>query len=135
MDFYCNDRSAEYERKALKEGGSLEAKQCLLYGTPELAAGWLKRCFQFFPEHPGGLMGVRPQNGWSFIRIPGRFSPSASHACFYAPPASSCYIIVSNAYYGRLSQKSGKQTIKLHVCMCFFTHPMLYIYFIYIPSH
>ncbi|NWX42304.1 INO80 ATPase, partial [Steatornis caripensis] len=74
LEFYCNDRSAEYERRALKEGGSLEAKQCILNGAPELAAAWLKQCSQFFPEYPGGLSGIRPQNGWSFIRIPDKES-------------------------------------------------------------
>ncbi|NXL60183.1 INO80 ATPase, partial [Chordeiles acutipennis] len=74
LEFYCNDRSAEYERRALKEGGSLEAKQCVLNGAPELAADWLKQSSQFFPEHPGGLLGIRPQNGWSFIRIPDKES-------------------------------------------------------------
>ncbi|NXQ88300.1 INO80 ATPase, partial [Nyctibius grandis] len=74
LEFYCNDRSAEYERRALKEGGSLEAKQCVLHGAPELAADWLKQCSQFFPEYPGGLLGIRPQNGWSFIRIPDKES-------------------------------------------------------------
>ncbi|RLW10449.1 hypothetical protein DV515_00002305 [Chloebia gouldiae] len=74
LEFYCNDRSAEYERRALREGGSLEAKQCVLHGSPELAAEWLKQCSQFFPEHPGGLLGIRPQNGWSFIRIPDKES-------------------------------------------------------------
>ncbi|NXX76969.1 INO80 ATPase, partial [Urocolius indicus] len=74
LEFYCNDRSAEYERRALKEGGSLAAKQCVLHGSPDLAADWLKQCSQFFPEHPGGLLGIRPQNGWSFIRIPDKES-------------------------------------------------------------
>ncbi|KFO87637.1 DNA helicase INO80 [Buceros rhinoceros silvestris] len=74
LEFYCNDRSAEYDRKTLKEGGSLEAKQCVLHGAPELAADWLKQCSQFFPECPGGLLGIRPQNGWSFIRIPDKES-------------------------------------------------------------
>ncbi|KAM9381281.1 chromatin-remodeling ATPase INO80 [Phaethornis superciliosus] len=74
LEFYCNDRSAEYERRALKDGGSLEAKQCVLNGAPELAADWLKQSSQFFPESPGGLLGIRPQNGWSFIRIPDKES-------------------------------------------------------------
>lgn len=74
LDSYCNDRSAEYERRVLKEGGSLAAKQCLLNGAPELAADWLNRRSQFFPEPAGGLWSIRPQNGWSFIRIPGKFS-------------------------------------------------------------
>ncbi|XP_025889187.1 chromatin-remodeling ATPase INO80 [Nothoprocta perdicaria] len=74
LEFYCNDRSAEYERRALKEGGSLEAKQCVLHGAPELAADWVKQSSRFFPECQGGLLGIRPQNGWSFIRIPDKES-------------------------------------------------------------
>lgn len=74
LDSYCSDRSAEYERRVLKEGGSLVAKQCLLNGAPELAADWVNRRSQFFPEPAGGLWSIRPQNGWSFIRIPGKFS-------------------------------------------------------------
>ncbi|KAL8169413.1 UNVERIFIED_CONTAM: putative DNA helicase ino80 [Gekko kuhli] len=84
LDFYCNDRSAEYERRALKDGGSLKAKQCILHGAPELAAGWLKRCSQFFPEYPGGLLGIRPQNGWSFIRIPDKESLITDSGKLYA---------------------------------------------------
>lgn len=74
LDSYCNDRSAEYEWRVLKEGGSLAAKQCLLNGAPELAVDWLNRRSQFFPEPAGGLWSIRPQNGWSFIRIPGESS-------------------------------------------------------------
>ncbi|KAK2103776.1 hypothetical protein P7K49_017632 [Saguinus oedipus] len=74
LDSYCNDRSAEYERRVLKEGGSLAAKECLLNGAPELAADWLNRRSRFFPEPAGGLWSIRPQNGWSFIRIPGSYT-------------------------------------------------------------
>ncbi|XP_059578971.1 chromatin-remodeling ATPase INO80 isoform X3 [Alligator mississippiensis] len=84
LDFYCNDQSAEYERKALKEGGSLEAKQCVLNGSPELAADWQKQSSQFFPEYPGGLLGIRPQNGWSFIRIPDKESLITDSGKLYA---------------------------------------------------
>uniref|UniRef100_A0A7M4FL81 Chromatin-remodeling ATPase INO80 n=1 Tax=Crocodylus porosus TaxID=8502 RepID=A0A7M4FL81_CROPO len=84
LDFYCNDRSAEYERKALKEGGSLEAKQCVLNGSPELAADWQKQSSQFFPEYPGGLLRIRPQNGWSFIRIPDKESLITDSGKLYA---------------------------------------------------
>ncbi|NWU91381.1 INO80 ATPase, partial [Upupa epops] len=74
LELYCNDRSAEHECRSLREGGSLEAKQCVVHGSPELAADWMKQRFQFFPECPGGLLGIRPQNGWSFIRIPDKES-------------------------------------------------------------
>ncbi|XP_030887416.1 chromatin-remodeling ATPase INO80, partial [Leptonychotes weddellii] len=84
LDSYCNDRSAEYERRVLKEGGSLAAKQCLLNGAPELAAEWLNRRSQFFPEPAGGLWSIRPQNGWSFIRIPGKESLITDSGKLYA---------------------------------------------------
>ncbi|XP_011812066.1 PREDICTED: DNA helicase INO80 [Colobus angolensis palliatus] len=84
LDSYCNDRSAEYERRVLKEGGSLAAKQCLLNGAPELAADWLNRRSQFFPEPAGGLWSIRPQNGWSFIRIPGKESLITDSGKLYA---------------------------------------------------
>ncbi|KAF7463987.1 Hypothetical predicted protein [Marmota monax] len=84
LDSYCNDRSAEYERRVLKEGGSLAAKQCLLNGAPELAADWLNRLSQFFPEPAGGLWSIRPQNGWSFIRIPGKESLITDSGKLYA---------------------------------------------------
>ncbi|KFO32949.1 DNA helicase INO80 [Fukomys damarensis] len=84
LDSYCNDRSAEYERRVLKEGGSLAAKQCLLNGAPELAADWHNRRSQFFPEPPGGLWSIRPQNGWSFIRIPGKESLITDSGKLYA---------------------------------------------------
>uniref|UniRef100_A0A6I8NFH5 Chromatin-remodeling ATPase INO80 n=1 Tax=Ornithorhynchus anatinus TaxID=9258 RepID=A0A6I8NFH5_ORNAN len=71
LESYCDDRSAEFERRVLREGGSLAAKQCLLNGAPELAADWPDRRYQFFPAAPGGLWSIRPRNGWSFIRIPG----------------------------------------------------------------
>nr|XP_020864893.1 DNA helicase INO80 isoform X2 [Phascolarctos cinereus] len=84
LDSYCNDRSAEYERRVLKEGGSLAAKQCLLNGAPELALDWLNRPSQFFPQPPGGLWSIRPQNGWSFIRIPGKESLITDSGKLYA---------------------------------------------------
>ncbi|KAJ1104389.1 hypothetical protein NDU88_001801 [Pleurodeles waltl] len=84
LDFYCNDRSAEYERKAMRDGGSLVAKQCVLYGSPELSADWSNRRFHFFPEGPGGLLAVTPQNGWSFIRIPDKESLITDSGKLYA---------------------------------------------------
>ncbi|XP_078262225.1 chromatin-remodeling ATPase INO80 isoform X1 [Rhinoraja longicauda] len=69
-DIYCCDRSAEYERRLMREGGQLTAKQCLLYGTPQLALNWRNRLTAFFVEEPGGLLAVQLRHGWSFIRIP-----------------------------------------------------------------
>ncbi|XP_064195683.1 chromatin-remodeling ATPase INO80 isoform X1 [Anguilla rostrata] len=70
MERYCADRSAEYEWRAARDGGSVAAKQCFLYGTPQLAAAWAARSQAFFPEAPGGVMAIYPRHGWSFIRIP-----------------------------------------------------------------
>ncbi|KAI1897287.1 hypothetical protein AGOR_G00081770 [Albula goreensis] len=70
MERYCADRSAEYEWRATRDGGCMAAKQCFLYGTPQLAAAWAGRSQAFFPESPGGVMAIYPRHGWSFIRIP-----------------------------------------------------------------
>ncbi|KAJ8356281.1 hypothetical protein SKAU_G00190750 [Synaphobranchus kaupii] len=70
MERYCADRSAAYEWRAARDGGSVAAKQCFLYGTPQLAAAWAGRTQAFFPEAPGGVMSLYPRHGWSFIRIP-----------------------------------------------------------------
>ncbi|XP_015206337.2 chromatin-remodeling ATPase INO80 isoform X2 [Lepisosteus oculatus] len=70
MERYCNDRSAEYEWRVTREGGSTTAKQCFLYGSPELAASWTGRLQAFFPSRPGGVVALHPRHGWSFIRIP-----------------------------------------------------------------
>ena len=77
MERYCADRSAEYELRAARDGGTVAAKQCFLYGTPQLAAAWAGRTQAFFPEAPGGVMAIYPRHGWSFIRIPGMtFEPT-----------------------------------------------------------
>uniref|UniRef100_A0A8B9GWT6 Chromatin-remodeling ATPase INO80 n=1 Tax=Astyanax mexicanus TaxID=7994 RepID=A0A8B9GWT6_ASTMX len=68
---YCPDRSAEYEWRQVRDGGSLAAKQCFLYGSPELAYAWAARSHSFHPHSPGGMMALQPRHGWSFIRIPG----------------------------------------------------------------
>ncbi|XP_036405694.1 chromatin-remodeling ATPase INO80 [Megalops cyprinoides] len=70
MERYCDDRSAEYEWRVMRDGGSIAAKQCFLYGTPELATVWATHTQAFFPECPGGIMALYPRHGWSFIRIP-----------------------------------------------------------------
>ncbi|KAL4641797.1 DNA helicase INO80 [Arapaima gigas] len=70
MERYCNDRSAEYEWRVTRAGGSQVAKQSVLYGSPDKAAAWTSRQSAFFPDLPGGVMAVHPPLGWSFIRIP-----------------------------------------------------------------
>ncbi|KAM4662827.1 chromatin-remodeling ATPase INO80 isoform 2-T2 [Discoglossus pictus] len=84
IDSYCNDRSAEYERRILRDGGSLDARQCVMYGAPELAADWPKRHYQFFPGSPGGLLAIRPPRGWSYIRIPDKESLITDSGKLYA---------------------------------------------------
>uniref|UniRef100_A0A673LVX3 Chromatin-remodeling ATPase INO80 n=1 Tax=Sinocyclocheilus rhinocerous TaxID=307959 RepID=A0A673LVX3_9TELE len=71
MERYCADRSAEYEWRLIRDGGSLIAKQCFLYGSPELACAWAQRSQAFLPQSPGGVMALQQRHGWSFIRIPG----------------------------------------------------------------
>ncbi|TSR99399.1 DNA helicase INO80 [Bagarius yarrelli] len=68
VERYCPDRSAEYEWRQSRDGGSLTAKQCFLFGSPELAHTWAARTQCFHPPSPAGLMALQPQHGWSFIR-------------------------------------------------------------------
>ncbi|XP_067097346.1 chromatin-remodeling ATPase INO80 isoform X1 [Osmerus mordax] len=70
MDRYCDDRSAEYDWRMVRGGGSVAAKQCFLYGSPDLAADWSTRANSFFAQSPGGTMALYPRHGWSYIRIP-----------------------------------------------------------------
>ncbi|MEE6491938.1 hypothetical protein FKM82_016432 [Ascaphus truei] len=84
LDTYCNDRSAESERRALRLGGSCEARQCVMFGAPELSADWPKRHFQFFPAGAGGLVATRPHHGWSFVRIPDKESLITDSGKLYA---------------------------------------------------
>lgn len=72
VDTYCNDRSAEYERQMLRNGGNPEISKLLVFGPPEHYAEWLVRDSQLFPENPCGLLAIWPCHGWSFIKIPGR---------------------------------------------------------------
>ncbi|KAK7150298.1 hypothetical protein R3I93_011523 [Phoxinus phoxinus] len=74
MERYCPDRSAEYEWRLIRDGGSLIAKQCFLYGSPELARAWAQRSQAFLPQSPGGVMALQQRHGWSFIRIPDKES-------------------------------------------------------------
>jgi DNA helicase INO80 len=69
----------------------MAAKQCLLNGAPELAVEWLNRRSQFFPEPTGGLWSIRPQNGWSFIRIPGKFSILSEYIPSFSKERTSPY--------------------------------------------
>ncbi|XP_028972750.2 chromatin-remodeling ATPase INO80 isoform X1 [Esox lucius] len=70
MERYCDDRSAEYEWRVMRAGGGVTAKQCFLYGSPDLASDWLSRANAFYPRFPGGVMALYPRHGWSYVRIP-----------------------------------------------------------------
>lgn len=70
MERYCDDRSAEYEWQETRAGGGMAAKQCFLYGSPDLASDWMSRANTFYPRCPGGVMALYPRHGWSYIRIP-----------------------------------------------------------------
>lgn len=72
LERYCDDRSAEYEWRLMRAGSTQTTKQCVLYGSPELALAWASRSQVFHTEHLGGVMALYPRHGWSFIRIPGR---------------------------------------------------------------
>uniref|UniRef100_A0A8C5R6T5 Chromatin-remodeling ATPase INO80 n=1 Tax=Leptobrachium leishanense TaxID=445787 RepID=A0A8C5R6T5_9ANUR len=83
-DTYCIDRSAEYERQALRHGGCPAAWQCAMFGAPELYAAWSKRQLEFFPGSPGGLLAARPPHGWSYVRIPDKESLITDSGKLYA---------------------------------------------------
>ncbi|KAL2081838.1 hypothetical protein ACEWY4_021656 [Coilia grayii] len=70
MECYCDDRSAAYEWQRMWTGSTQTAKQCFMYGSPELASAWASRSQVFSASVPGGIMAQYPRNGWSFIRIP-----------------------------------------------------------------
>ncbi|XP_062858435.1 chromatin-remodeling ATPase INO80 [Trichomycterus rosablanca] len=74
VERFCPDRSADYEWRQFRDGGSLSAKRCFLFGSPELALSWAARAHFFRPVNPGGLMALHPRHGWSFIRIPDKES-------------------------------------------------------------
>ncbi|KAI5615139.1 DNA helicase INO80, partial [Silurus asotus] len=74
VERYCADRSAEYEWRRVRDGGSSTTKQCFLFGSPDLAHTWASRAQYFHPESPGGVMSLQPRHGWSFIRIPDKES-------------------------------------------------------------
>uniref|UniRef100_A0A8C2KU13 Chromatin-remodeling ATPase INO80 n=1 Tax=Cyprinus carpio TaxID=7962 RepID=A0A8C2KU13_CYPCA len=62
MERYCVDRSAEYEWRLIRDGGSLIAKQCFLYGSPELACAWAQRSQAFLPQSSGGIMALQQRH-------------------------------------------------------------------------
>ncbi|XP_053330483.1 chromatin-remodeling ATPase INO80 [Spea bombifrons] len=84
IDTYCNDRSAECERQAFRDGRCLISWHCAMFGSPEHSANWTERHLQFFPSSPGGLVAIRPQHGWSYVRIPDKESLITDSGKLYA---------------------------------------------------
>ncbi|XP_038077315.1 chromatin-remodeling ATPase INO80-like [Patiria miniata] len=68
MGRYCRDRQAEYDRIRQELGGSLDAWQCALHGSPDHYRDSLKGAL--FPPPLAGMRAVRPPHGWSKIHIP-----------------------------------------------------------------
>lgn len=107
MERYCADRSAEYEWRLIRDGGSLIAKQCFLYGSPELARAWAQRSQAFLPQSPGGVMALQQRHGWSFIRIPGRWDPGWKLACKFVYVCA-CVTAVERYFAVRFCEQKGQ---------------------------
>lgn len=72
-EVYCSDRSAAFQHRAEMACGTLDARQCLLYGRPG-GIDYLQQSRRlFFPDAPAGLSALNPPHGYSCISIPGAF--------------------------------------------------------------
>nr|KAG5699748.1 hypothetical protein BaRGS_014164 [Batillaria attramentaria] len=71
---YVVDRSAAWDTMRKNLCGTLEARQSLLYGTPELywEQRWPSARFTAVPS--AGLCAVRPRFGWHAVQIPDKES-------------------------------------------------------------
>nr|XP_054758604.1 chromatin-remodeling ATPase INO80-like [Lytechinus pictus] len=67
-NFYCNDRHVACQLSRLRHGDSLEAMQCIKYGSPEIYQE--RRSNLLRPPPVGGLSALKPHYGWSKIQIP-----------------------------------------------------------------
>ena len=69
---HCEDRSAEWDKVRSSLCGTLETRQSLLQGTPELywARNWPGA--RLHNEGPAGLSSVLPRFGWFSVQIPGQ---------------------------------------------------------------
>ena len=69
---HCEDRSAEWDQMRNSLCGTLEARQSLLHGTPELY--WARRWASagFHNEEPAGLSAISTRYGWHCVQIPGQ---------------------------------------------------------------
>ena len=81
--YRCSDRSAAYEIQNLLQGGSELYRNLLMYGTPDLEhVSYVKK--HLFPAPLGGLEAATPQNGWTFVQIPGALKiPQNVFAIFF----------------------------------------------------
>ncbi|XP_014672391.1 PREDICTED: DNA helicase INO80-like isoform X2 [Priapulus caudatus] len=64
--WYCPDRSAAWQVREKTLGGSAEARQVTMYGSPQLVP--VKE--HFSAQAQGGLLACACVNGWSHIQIP-----------------------------------------------------------------
>ncbi|XP_070179265.1 chromatin-remodeling ATPase INO80-like [Littorina saxatilis] len=71
---HCKDRSAEWDKMRQGLGGSLEARQSLLYGTPQLLAEKRLSSTRIYSDPPAGLTSVLPRYGWHAVQIPDKES-------------------------------------------------------------
>ncbi|XP_013388979.2 uncharacterized protein LOC106157780 [Lingula anatina] len=69
-EIYCCDRSAAWEHMRASLCGSLDARNSLLYGTPDVyeQVRWAK--YYFYPTLPCGMYGITPKHGYSGIFVP-----------------------------------------------------------------
>ncbi|PVD25847.1 hypothetical protein C0Q70_13511 [Pomacea canaliculata] len=71
---YCADRSAEWTKMRMSLCGTLEARQSLLFGTPELWQEHRWTAARFHNSPPAGISAVHPHFGWHAVQIPDKES-------------------------------------------------------------
>lgn len=69
VNFYCKDRRETYQLSRLRHGDSIEAMQCIQYGSPEIYQE--RRSNLLRPPSVGGLSALKPHYGYTKIQIPG----------------------------------------------------------------
>eukprot|EP00057_Strongylocentrotus_purpuratus_P034544 XP_795650.4 PREDICTED: DNA helicase INO80 [Strongylocentrotus purpuratus] len=68
VNFYCKDRRETYQLSRLRHGDSIEAMQCVKYGSPEIYQE--RRSNLLRPPAVGGLCALKPHYGYTKIQIP-----------------------------------------------------------------
>lgn len=74
---YCADRSAEWTKMRMSLCGTLEARQSLLFGTPELWQEHRWTAARFHNSPPAGISAVHPHFGWHAVQIPGEYQAAS----------------------------------------------------------